>query len=240
MLVNSIDISTYKAKLLSKDIQTSEVTIYDDWLRKSLSPIYFGKKETYKQIKLQFLVEDADEYNCLVDIGNLILQLEKSTIKFDNLAFYYDSTIVSKSHVSVIQNGSYIAENPQNLLYTQDVELRAPFAYLPSVIVLVSSQSQTITIQGNLKTTAIVTLIPSANIGSATITGFGKDITVRNLKTNIPVIVDGEQGLITENGVNKFSDSDIWDFPVLNPGANVITINVPGVTLNVQYKPKFM
>ena len=240
MLVNGTDISVFHSTLLTKDIQTAEVTIFDDWLRQSPSPLYLGKQEKFKTIKLQFLIEDTSDYNCLVDIGNLIAQLEKCTLKFDDLAFYYDATIVNNDQANLIQDGSYIAENPDNFAYTQDVELKSPYAYLPTTSIAMPGTSQIITVSGNRQTAAIVTLTPTIDMGSVTLTGFGKAITVKNLHKNIAVIIDGEQGLITENGINKFADADMWDFPTLNPGANTINLSIPGAPLNIQYKPKFI
>ena len=240
MLVNGTDISVFHSTLLTKDIQTAEVTIFDDWLRQSLSPLYLGKQEKFKAIKLEFLIEDTSDYNCLTDIGNLIVQLEKCTLKFDDLAFYYNATIANKDHASLIQDGSYIAESPDNFAYTQNVELKAQYAYLPTVTITLTGTSQTITVQGNLQTAVIVTLTPTINIASATLTGFGKSITISNLHANIPVIIDGEQGLVTENGVNKFGDTDMWGFPTLQPSSNAVSISQSGIAVKIQYKPKFM
>ena len=64
MLVNNIDIADFKAELLKKDIQTAEVTIYDDWLRQSNTPLFLGKKEKYKKITIQLFIEDANEEMC--------------------------------------------------------------------------------------------------------------------------------------------------------------------------------
>lgn len=240
MTVNGIDVSTFKAKLLNKDIQSADVTIYDDWLRQSLSPLYYGKKEQYKAIKLQFVVEDSTDDACLTDIGNLLLQLEKGTLKFDDSTFYYDATITNKDNSSLVQNGSYVLTNSNDKAYLQNVDLRAPCAYLPTVTVTLVGTSQSITIQGNLLAPAVVTLTPTVNLGSAIASGFGKDMTIKNFVANTPVIIDGEQGLVTQSGANKFGDTDMWAFPTLKPGANTISINQTGVAVKIQYKPRFM
>ena len=72
MLVNNVDIANFKAKLLKKDIQTSEIIIYDDWLRQSIAPLYLGKKEKYKQIKIQLWIKEVDDESCLNGISNMV------------------------------------------------------------------------------------------------------------------------------------------------------------------------
>lgn len=40
--------------------------------------------------------------------------------------------------------------------------------------------------------------------------------------------------------VNKFSDTDLWAFPVVQPGKNTVSVDSPDCTVKVEYKPKFM
>ena len=230
MLVNNIDISVFHATLLTKDIQTAEVIIFDDWLRQSLSPTYLGKQEQFKRIKLEILINDVTDDECLKNIGNLVLQLEKCTLSFNDLTYLYDCTISTKDHVALVEKGYFVLT----------VELKSGYGYLPEVIVNIVGTSQTITVLGNLPTPAIVILTSTINRASATITGLGKSITIRNFLANIPVIVDGETCLVTQSGINKFVDTDMWDFPSLQAGANPISINTTGVTVQIKYKPKFI
>ena len=229
MFVNGIDIATFEALLAIKDIQTSDVVTYDDWLRNSLNPLYFGKTEQFKKINVQFVISDAGDNGALTNISNLTKQFEKCTIKFNDVDFYFDCTIASKSN-----------EKLTNGFYTLDVELKSAYGYLPSVTIVLSGTSQTITVPGNLPTPAVVTLTPSIDMSSVTLTGAGKPITISNLHANTPVIIEGEQCLVTESGVNKFSDTDMWAFPVLQPGANTISVDHGGVTVQIVYKPKFI
>jgi len=231
MLVNNLDITTFKAILLSKDIQSSEVTIYDDWLRQSNNPLYMGKQEKYKKIKIQLLVEDIDNDSVLNDISNLVKQLEKCTLKFVDVSFYYDCTIVSSLNTK-IANGHY----------TLDVELKSGYAYKLAITeTLDHVATKTINVPGNLPTPAIVTVTAPIDTISLTLTGFGDDsITIKNLKANIPVVIDGEACTVMSNGLNKFSDTDMWSFPVLQPGANIITTSSSNCVIQIQYKPKYI
>ncbi len=71
-------------------------------------------------------------------------------------------------------------------------------------------------------------------------TGDDLDIVIRNIKPEQKIIIDGETGLITENGEAKIEDVDIWELPTLQPGINVIRTNNNWLRIKVNYKPRFM
>lgn len=230
VLVNNIDISNFKATLLKKDIQTATVIIYDDWLRGASNPLYLGKQETYKQIKIQLIIEDTGDESCLNDISNLIKQFEKCIIKFDDLNLYYDCMIVNKSHERIV-----------SAFYTLDIELKSGYAYKAAVTETLNHvSSKTITIAGNLQAPAIITVTVPIDTISITLTGFGDSITVKNLKANIPVSIDGEACTVMSNGLNKFIDTDMWEFPALQPGANTIGVSSTNCVINTSYKPRYI
>lgn len=230
MLVNNIDISSFKAQLLKKDIQTAEIVIFDDWLRQSSDPLYLGKKEKYKPIKLEIFVDDTTNEAALNDISNLTKQFEKCIIKFKDLSFYYNCTIVSKSHV-MKSIGKYIL----------NVDLKSSFAYKTEIIeALEHVSSKVINVPGNQDSPAIVEITPTIDMVDITVTGLGDTFTVKNLTANKKVIVDGENGLVTTNDVNKYNDTEIWKFPELKPGANTITVSNANCIINIKYKPRWI
>ena len=53
-------------------------------------------------------------------------------------------------------------------------------------------------------------------------------------------MIDGESGLVTQDGVLKAGDVDFWEFPVLFPGVNTVTCNNSNMTMTVKFKPRFM
>lgn len=96
-------------------------------------------------------------------------------------------------------------------------------------------------IKGNIPTSAVVTITPTLSIQSATLTGFSDDpITIRNLKKDQAVILDGEAGTVTEAGQNKFKDVDLWAFPRLRPGMQTVTCDVESLRIHVEYNPRYL
>ena len=231
MLVNNIDIASLNSRLLTKDIQTANVVTYDDWLRNSLKPIYMSKQEQYKQIKLKLYIKDIDEESTLTDISNLVKQFEQCTIKFDDLNYYYDCLLVSKTHERIAPG-----------IYNLNIELKSGYAYKAEVIETLNHiVSKILNVPGNLATPAIVTMTVPLDTTSITLTGLGFDtITIYNLIANIPVIVDGESCKVMSNGLNKFLDTEMWNFPTLQPGANTINVSCANCVINISYQPQFI
>jgi hypothetical protein len=214
VLINNIDIATFKAILTVKDIQTADVVTYDDWLRNALNPLYSGKTEQFKKINIQFAISDTTDDGALTNISNIVQQLEKSTIKFDDVSFYYDCTIANKSNEK-ITNGFYLL----------NVELKSGYAYKPAVIETMNGiTSKTITVPGNLPTPAVVTLTPTIDTISAALTGLSKNpIIINNLHANTPITINGEKCTVTEADIdttlNVATGAGKWNFRKYNMSA---------------------
>lgn len=65
-------------------------------------------------------------------------------------------------------------------------------------------------------------------------------IAVINIAANTPLVIDGELGLITLGGVNKYLDSTLIEFPILYPGENIITCSNSQAKIQVVYTPVFV
>ena len=64
-------------------------------------------------------------------------------------------------------------------------------------------------------------------------------VKVNTIPAGAVVIIDSVNGLITCNGVNKFLDTEFYDFPILSPGDNIISCTAPEAQLHVTYTPVF-
>ena len=189
MTIDGVDIKTFHASM-NNDlvIAPATVTTYDDWLRKSLDPLYLGKQETFKNITFTLVIEDVSDDAADLDISNISKALEKCTAKFDGIGRYFDCTLQQCD-----------PERWANGIYQLSVTLKSSFAYLPAVSQTLAGQTNTITAQGNLPSPAVVTLTPTQDIGTVTLTGLTKRrIVVHNLHAGAPVAIDGKGKVITE------------------------------------------
>lgn len=65
-------------------------------------------------------------------------------------------------------------------------------------------------------------------------------IEIRNITPGRMITIDGETGLIAEDGVVKIDDVDIWALPTIQPGENRIKTNNNWLSITVRYEPRFM
>lgn len=63
---------------------------------------------------------------------------------------------------------------------------------------------------------------------------------IHNLSNGSEIVIDGINGIVTENGNNKFLDTNLIDFPVLQPGKNLVDCNETDVTISVVYTPIYI
>lgn len=63
-------------------------------------------------------------------------------------------------------------------------------------------------------------------------------VTIKTISAGENIIINGENGLITENGM--IPDVEFWELPTLLPGSNVIAVNDPRPEIKIRYCPRYM
>lgn len=226
MLINNIDISVYKARLLTKRIGVSKIETVKEWLRYAHSPIIQGQQKTYIPISLSFSVKGDTEQEVLINISNLMNQLKECTLKFDDLDYVIDCTTDDQPDLTRINS----------TLYQLDIELEGYRKYKDYIAITANNALNTIINNpGNLEAPAVVEITPSVNLATITVGSF----TVKNFTANKTVVVNTEDYLVLQDGVNKFADFD-GNFPILNPGTNTINISNASCNINVKFKPRWL
>ncbi|MCS4570161.1 hypothetical protein FZ989_05400 [Clostridium perfringens] len=109
------------------------------------------------------------------------------------------------------------------------------------IVKIKKEDSKNIKVRGNLKTPAIVEIVPSVDIIDLTINGLANDpIIIKNLHANKKIIINGKEGTVLEEGKNKFEDTDFWEFPFLNTGMNKISLSKNSCDVVVKYEPRYL
>lgn len=86
------------------------------------------------------------------------------------------------------------------------------------------------------KTPCKIILTTTSKSEAVTICG----VVVNNVTEAAEIIVDGIDGIVTENGENKVLDTDLVDFPYLNPGYNTISCSDETAVIKVIYTPVYV
>lgn len=229
MHINNKHLSEYGAKLLDRHIYLSEMKIDSFWPEGSISP-YIGDEIKYKYKTLVVDIEFKGNPNDIEqNKSRLLKEMSISTIKFAKIDNFYSGHIAGtgiKSKVTgfeVVTITMFVIEHEEEIINTFN-----------------RSETTAIYLHSNAITPVILEVKPSINLVTATITGLGEDITLKNLTAGQMVTIDGEKGLVTENGQNKWLDYDSWGFPKLEPGENKITVDRVTLDITIKYKPRWI
>lgn len=232
MFIGNVNISAFKTRLMSRSISNAEFEIFNYWGNNNVNPILFKNgKNKFKELtlKLDILCKDSNELEIMK--SNLIKQLEISIIKFDDIDFYYRGFLSAAPTYSYVMKGNEIAEIKM-LVIAEKSEITEVMSRITN---------KTINVAGNSETPAIVEITPSIEIIDITLEGLADDpIVIENLSANKTVILDGELQKVTVDGVNKYGDTDMWDFPRLKPGANTIKVDKINCDIKIKYKPRYI
>lgn len=96
-------------------------------------------------------------------------------------------------------------------------------------------------VNGNYTVPVILEITPSADLIDITINGLANDpIIIKNLKQGKKIIINSKEVTVTEDGINKFGDTEFWEFPFLTPGPNTITLSKNSCDVVLKYEPRYL
>lgn len=232
MLIDSINIKVFNAKLLTVDIQTQELNNSSEWLDNSLSPLFLANKKQFKKIDLEISFKGASRTEILNNISNFMSKLiNEVVLVLDNYDHKYKVILKENSTEKTISKNLY-KKKLSFIGYEFSDETTENLDRITT---------KTINVAGNLSTPVIVEIIPSVDIIDLQIDGLSDDtIIIKNLKQNKKIIINSEDATVLEEGTNKFIDTNMWEFPFLLPGANTIKINKNSCNIKIKYKPRYI
>lgn len=232
MLIDNVNISNFNAMQTNADIQNSSFSNESEWLKNSLTPIFLENYIGFKTIKLELYFRGNSRDETLKNISNLMSKLKKEVVlKLDQHSNYY----------KCILNNHEIVKTSIRFAYKLNLEFKG-YEHGDEAVELMSRiTSKTINVVGNTETPAIIEIVPSIDTIDLILTGLGDNpITIKNLAMSKKIILDGESGIVTQDGVNKFADTDLWNFPSLKPGSNTIKVSRNTVDITIKYKPRWI
>ena len=107
--------------------------------------------------------------------------------------------------------------------------------HLALVTVPLSAGNNVVHCTSTLPTEYTLAVTPAADAESCTVAG----ITVRQLTAGKAVVIDGMRKTVTQEGANKFMDTDLTAFPRLVPGDNTVAVS-GNVDVVLTYYPTFL
>lgn len=231
MIINNINISEFGGKVQSKSFSDSPIVKSATWLLNAPKPLVIGENKGFKSLSLKLLFQGSSRNDVNNKINSFMPQISECDIKFKNLEHYYHCYYESSNREET-KIDEWLFVNINFICYEYDEEKTFNFNGL---------EEFTINNIGTDITPAILEITPNINLANITIEGLADDpIIIKNLNVNKKIILDGELQKITVDGINKFSDTEMWDFPKLNPGINLIKVNRNTCNIKIKYKPRFI
>lgn len=239
MLIGNWNILNAHAKQRSVKIGHCSVKNSSEWPRGHPSPFFIRNDIGFKSLTVTLWVY-GDSREDIINNRSIVLShlLEPVTLTLDGFAHKFfgimtkstpEETVMERWHKLTIEFNCY------------EFEDRAPVTYSGSTTILLNNK-------GNMPTPVTIEITPQIGAASIVLNGICRDydtgedlpVTVRELTTGNTVIIDGETGLITQDGELKAADVDIWSLPVLLPGENKITVNNNRMDITLRFRPHFM
>lgn len=231
MLINNIDISKYNARVLDVNIQNSSISNLSDLdIKNKLLPLFLKSKVALNHITVTLLINSLDKRQYYLDKSNLLSNmLESFDIYFKDRNLKFKCVLVNQTDQPSLRQIrgrfqlTFIGYNLEN-----------------EVIETINRiTSKTIDVTGNIKVPIILEITPVIDMIDIKINGVSEDpLVIRNLKGNKKIIID--EGTVTEDGINKFNDTDMWEFPFLVPGKNNITLSKDTCNITIKYNPRYI
>lgn len=235
MKINGKDVSDWNAKQWNVVVEHNDIKNDSEWVRGSLTPILLTNDVGTKKITVSLLVKGKNRDKILQNrsdvIANLLDPVELELDGFEH-----------KFHV--IANKIEPTESSKHRFHLLKIEFLG-YEYGQEVVTTIQG-NQTIYIEnaGNIKTPAIVEIVPDIGITEVTLTGLCHEqednIVIRELTSASNVIINGETGMITDGETGKYKDVELWELPSLLPGVNKITCDKNNVTITIRHKPRFI
>lgn len=242
MLINSKDIAGHNARQWRVDIGNRTIKNESEWVRGSPLPFFSRNTTGFKEFTITLMVYGNDREDIQHHISDILSELlDPADMELDGYEHKFCG-ILDEYKVKEHSNHS------RHRFQTLELQFSG-YEYGDEVSAIASgAESVTITNPGNVVSPTIIELTPTLGAASITVTGICRDsesgeglpVTISNLTTGNMIILDGITGLITENGVLKAADVDIWAMPTLLPGENTINLGTSKINATIKVLPLYM
>lgn len=244
MKVNGIDLKEkYGSKIIigQQTIRERTIVTFTDWIDEydRPTPGMEAPKGKFYDVEAEAIIRGTSKKDAELTVSNIISDCMSGTIELDNMELELQGELKEAEKEFLTRWN-----------YSLKLIFRAWDKAESEVSITTSNSGKTIDVEGNQETPCIIELTPSGAITTYTIkgaardpvTGEAEDIVIKNLSAGKTVIIDGEACTVTEDGANKYADTEMWEFPTLVPGSNILTFVSSSVSCSVtiKYKPRYI
>lgn len=203
--INDALFSTYGAKMLSYKVGACDFTSGYLLPPSSMIPVKLSQTAGLRSITLTFDFEGDTPKEIALNISKVTaLMLDMPDILLPDGFWYrcvYDKQSTPDEKAPWIRKVQYTLSG-----YRHDAK-----------VTMTLTQSGSVTVGGNYKTPALLRITSTENVAKV------MGITVNDAVGVITI--DGLKKTVTKDGLNKFADTNLTSFPMLQPGLNTVEID---------------
>lgn len=223
MLINNKKIETFDCKPLKFLVNHSNYTNESIFVNNSLIHSEGYNKEELRSLETEFLFRGTRS-DVEKNISRFIEEVKRSIIKKGNLN--YKVNIASSEYIDILTKYSNKQSIKFDVLDVYEDEKS-----------ITTTKSTTININSPKPCYANLELSADTNVISYTVTINDTEIVVKNIKGNETIYIGS--GKVIAGGKSKINDVEMWQFPILKPGINNITVNRADVNLKIKYNERW-
>lgn len=176
-------------------------------------------------IKMIFYVAGKRSEDCYINTSNLIAECRNCIIRTDRDRFEYIAVLLSFN----------VKETGVNFYNEVTLDFGVIKRFPLTVHTFHNGQGSFRNV-GSLVSGAKLTIVSKYDHAVLTVNG----ITLYNVIADDVFVIDGLAGTVTRNGVNCFMQTNLIDFPKVQPGINNVDISDDDVTVSIAYYPTFV
>ena len=243
MIINGINLKQkYGKKIIigQQTVRERSVITFTNWLDESDKPIENTKpKVKFFDIEAEFIVIGSSKKDAEITASNIVADCISGDIKLDNMDMEFRGEMKEEKK-----------EFLKQWEYSLNITFQAWEKSEKEVSVKITEDVAVIDVDGNQVTPCIIEIIPKSDIISFKIGGVTRDsvtgedeyIMIKNLSAGKKIVINGEDDTVLEDGMNKFADTEMWEFPSLLPGENILSFVSSSVPCDVtiKYKPRYI
>lgn len=238
MKINDWDITDADAKQWNVTPGYHSISSDSEWVRGHPTPVLFKNEIGFKTLKITLMIKTDGRQNILERCSKILSHLlEPAELILDGFEHRFYGVLKKHTHSERVMKRWHTLTLEFDC-YEFGQEVSQTFSGLAEM---------TVNNPGNILTPAIIEITPQIGVSQITLTGIccdsntGEDLPVilEELETGKKIILDGETGLITQDGTLK-TETEIWSLPALLPGENKITVTSNRMDIAVRFRPRFM
>lgn len=215
ILINNTDIKIYNCKCL-KFVPSSSSYNFDETTGMQVG-------ENGREIDSTFLFTGSKDL-IQRNISRFIENIKSSII--ESCSFFYKVNFNGSAKPDVFTNNS--------VKLSLKLDLKDVYETEKSIQI---NTTNTININSPKACDAILEISCETNVIKCTVSINGEEISIKNIKGGEPIYIG--DGKIISNNTSKVDDIELWEFPILYPGDNYISVDREDVYLTIKYKERW-